>query len=229
MSDEKSISVIIPVFREGKNINKLLHHISSLPGARTVEIIVVDGDPEQDTNYAIADKNIIKVKSSLGRGIQLNAGCARAAGEYLLFLHADTFLPRSAFRDIRETLSEKHLSAGAFTMRFSEAKPVLKALHYLNNGRAVITRIPYGDQAIFIQRCALYKAGGIKAYKLFEDVDLMERLRRRHFKIKILKPKVLTSGRRFEKSGILKGVLKTILLLVLYKAGVHPDKLAAIY
>ena len=229
MIDEKSISVIIPVFREGKSINRLLRHISSLPDSRNVEIIVVDGSAEQDTIKAIADRGIIKVKSPRGRGIQLNAGCSIAAGEFLLFLHADTFLPRTAFRSIRETLSEDHIAAGAFTMRFSGAKTVLKALHYLNNGRAVITRIPYGDQAIFIKRSVLYKVGGIHEYMLFEDIDLMERLRRRKYKIKILTPKVITSGRRFENEGILRGVLKIILLLVLYKAGVSPDKLSTIY
>ncbi|MFO7730457.1 MAG: TIGR04283 family arsenosugar biosynthesis glycosyltransferase [Spirochaetia bacterium] len=229
MNEEKSISVIIPVFHEQKGINRLIDYLISLPGGRAVEIIVVDGAPEQDTIAAIIDRKVIRVASAKGRGVQLNEGFRHAAGEYLLFLHADTFPPAEVYTYVRKTLSEKNLSAGAFTLKFDRANALLKVLQFFSSIRVAITRIPYGDQALFIKKDVFSKIGGYKDYQLFEDVELMERLRRKRHRIKILKQKVLTSGRRFRKSGDLRGALKIILLLILYKAGVHPDTLSKIY
>ena len=229
MNKEKSISVIIPVFHEQEGINRLIKYLTSLPAGEAVEIIVVDGAPEQDTIAAIVDRRVIKVASAKGRGIQLNQGFRHAAGEYLLFLHADTFPPLAVYRCVRKALSEESISAGAFTLSFDRAKAFFKALVRVNCIRATVTRIPYGDQAIFIKKSVFSQIGGYKDYQLFEDLDLMQRLRRRGYRITLLKQKVVTSGRRFRKSGTLRGVLKVILLLVLYKAGVHPDTLSKMY
>ena len=114
-------------------------------------------------------------------------------------------------------------------LKFDRANGLRKALQFFRSVRVAVTRIPYGDQALFIKRSVFVKIGGYKDYQLFEDVELMQRLRRRKHRIKILKQKVLTSGRRFRKSGVILGVLKVILLLTLYKVGVHPDTLSKIY
>lgn len=229
MNEEKSISVIIPVFHEQERINRLIDYLTSLAGGEAVEIIVVDGAPEQDTIAAIVDRSVVKVASARGRGIQLNEGFRHAAGEYLLFLHADTFPPPAVYTCVRKVLSERSISAGAFTLSFDRADALLKALEFGSSIRAVLTRIPYGDQAIFIKTDVFSKIGGYKDYQLFEDVEIMERLRRRGHRITILKQRVVTSGRRFRTSGVLRGVSKILLLLLLYKAGVHPDTLAKMY
>ncbi|MCF7914404.1 MAG: TIGR04283 family arsenosugar biosynthesis glycosyltransferase [Spirochaetaceae bacterium] len=229
MNEEKSISLIIPVFHEQERINRLIDYLTSLPGERAVEIIIVDGAPEQDTIKAIIDQRVIRVASAKGRGIQLNEGFRHASGKYLLFLHADTFPPPAVYTCVRKTLSETNISAGAFTLNFDHANTLLKTIRFMSSIRVAVTRIPYGDQAIFIKTSVFTKIGGYKNYQLFEDIELMERLRRRKHRITILKQKVVTSGRRFRKSGTLRGVLKVILLLILYKAGVHPDTLSKKY
>jgi rSAM/selenodomain-associated transferase 2 len=229
VNKEKSISVIIPVYHEQKQINRLIDYLNSLPGGEAAEIIVVDGAPEQDTIKAIIDRSVITAASAKGRGVQLNEGFRHAAGEYLLFLHADTVPPPDVYACVCKTLSEKNISAGAFTLTFDGTDALLKALQFCSSVRAVLTRIPYGDQAIFIKKNLFSEIGGYKDYQLFEDVDLMERLRKKRHSIKILKQKVVTSGRRFRKSGVLRGIVKVNLLLVLYKAGVHPDTLSKMY
>jgi rSAM/selenodomain-associated transferase 2 len=224
-----SLSVIIPVLHEKERINRLIEHLLALPGSRGVEIIVVDGAGKRDTLEAIKCERVITAASSQGRGAQMNAGSRIAAGDILLFLHADTFPPKGVYGLIRRALSDGETAAGAFSFRFDRANPLMKAMQVLHGIRSMVTRIPYGDQAIFIKRSVFEKVGGYREYPLFEEVDLMERLRKGRYRIRILKQKVTSSGRRFHKNGTIPELTRIILLLILYRLKVHPVKLSALY
>ena len=91
------------------------------------------------------------------------------------------------------------------------------------------TRLPYGDQAIFIKKETFEKLRGYENIALMEDINLMQKLKRKKFKIKILKQKVTTSARKYEKNGLLYNVLRNWILLSLYFLGVSPNKIAKFY
>ncbi|HUT71623.1 MAG TPA: glycosyltransferase, partial [Desulfatiglandales bacterium] len=91
-------SIVIPVLHESDRINSLIENIEGLTGDGGHEVIVVDGSPTKDTIRAIDNENIIKLVSLKGRARQMNAGAAVAKGEILIFLHADTELPRNALK-----------------------------------------------------------------------------------------------------------------------------------
>jgi hypothetical protein len=95
--------------------------------------------------------------------------------------------------------------------------------------RSRITRIPFGDQAIFIRKAYFQKLGGFKDIPLMEDLEIMQRIKKKGDKICIIRCKVLTSPRRWEKEGILRCTLRNWLLQVLYFFGVPPYKLAKWY
>ena len=90
------LSIIVPVFDEDCIINDLIGHLCGLPFSNDSEIIVVDGNQKKNTLKAISRDDVKKVASFKGRGVQMNAGAVVAEGEILLFLHADTRLPRPA-------------------------------------------------------------------------------------------------------------------------------------
>ena len=85
------ISIVIPTYNEsstiGPNLEKMLSVISSGD-----EIIVVDGLSEDCTAEKVKEyKGVTLVENSVrGRAVQMNRGAREAAGEYILFLHADT-------------------------------------------------------------------------------------------------------------------------------------------
>ncbi|MBN1389774.1 MAG: TIGR04283 family arsenosugar biosynthesis glycosyltransferase [Candidatus Thermoplasmatota archaeon] len=229
MASEMTISVIVPVLHEAGNINVLIDHLRSIPGGESVEIIVVDGASEKDTLKAIGRGRVKKISSGRGRGIQMNTGARKARGDVLLFLHADTFLPEEGFDLIRETLEDPRISGGAFKVRLDHINPILGSLIFIHDLRGIITRVPYGDQGIFLRREVFHALGGYRDYRLFEDIDLMERMRKGHYRIRLLPRNVISSGRRFERDGPFRRLARNLFVILLYHFGVPPDRLERLY
>ena len=85
------LSVIIPTLNEAEALPRLLTDLSEQQDL-TMEIIVVDGGSTDATRDVPARFCAGLVTSEAGRGLQMNAGAARAGQELLLFLHADSRL-----------------------------------------------------------------------------------------------------------------------------------------
>ena len=222
------ISVVIPVFRE-EGIAALLDDLLTRQDAYDTEFIIVDGAPERDTLDRITDPRVICLTSPAGRGAQQNRGAEAASGEILLFLHADTLLPDYAFTLIRQTLANPAIAGGAFSLGYAPATPGLSFIAAAANLRSRWTRVPYGDQAIFV-RCSVFRElGGFSPLPVMEDLEFMTRLRRHGLRISILAMSVRTSARRHLREGILRCTLRNLLLRLLYHCGVRPSLLAALY
>jgi rSAM/selenodomain-associated transferase 2 len=222
-------SVIVPALHEAEEINKLIEHLNRLDSEKASEIIVVDGDPERDTLKAIHTNNVFKISSGKGRARQMNAGASVARGEILIFLHADTELPPCAFRRINAFLPRKEYVGGAFDLGIKSDKPIFKVIAFLASLRSRLSRIPFGDQGIFIRREYFNDIGGYKQIPLMEDVELMSRIRRSGKKIKIFYDRVKTSPRRWEREGVLYCTLRNYANQLLYFLGVSPHKLVNWY
>ena len=227
--DKTRFSIIIPVLHESDRINSLIDHIHYLVRDNGHEIIVVDGSPGKDTVGAIRRKGVIKLGTGKGRARQMNAGASRAKGEILIFLHADTELPARAFARIDSIMKGNRYVAGAFSLGIRSNKNILRSLARLASLRCRITRIPYGDQAIFIRRDYFRKIGSYQELPLMEDVELMRRIKHRRDKICILSDHVMTSARRWEEEGSLFGPVRNTILFTLFILRVSPEKLARFY
>src|SRR5207249_4897520 len=107
------ISVVIPVLNEEKRILAQLEAVRDTPGLD--EILVVDGGSHDRTVEIARDCRWTRVLAApCGRATQMNAGACAAAGDVLLFLHADVRLPPRAAERIRESLAQPGVVAGAF-------------------------------------------------------------------------------------------------------------------
>ncbi len=113
---ETHFSIIIPDLHEAAAINGLLEHLRTLALAEECEFIVVDGSPEGDTLQAIAAGKTICMASPPGRGKQMNAGAARAVGDILLFLHADTHPPADILIQTGRAMHDPSCLGGAFSL-----------------------------------------------------------------------------------------------------------------
>lgn len=224
------ISVIIPVLHEEEGINSLINHLYNQSGAKDLEVIVIDADPRKGTINAIERRNsVISVISEKGRGRQMNVGAETASRDILLFLHADTRLPPGGLKQITSTLREKRYIGGAFDLEIASDKTLIRLIGLCASLRSRLTRIPFGDQAIFIRKDYFKRIGGYKEIPLMEDVELMRRIRKHGDKIYIIKTKVKTSPRRWEKEGILFTTLRNWSLQFLFSLGVSPDRLSRFY
>ncbi len=224
-----AISIIIPVFQEKETINNFITTLSDTLGSISNEIIVVDGSKDNDTIKNIRDPNIIKVSSKHGRGQQLNTGAQIANGDILLFLHVDTLLPSFALEDICTALKEKNVGAGAFDIAINSKKIRYRFLACMISFRVRIFRNPFGDQAHFFTQDYFQEIGGYQNIKIMEDLEIMRRIRKRGDSIVILKNKVITSSRRWDQEGSIRGILRNWYIRLRYYLGVHPDKLVKYY
>ena len=220
---------MIPVLHESAVIRPFVRRLRALPAPGPVEFLVVDGAPEADTLAALGSADAVLLRSPRGRGVQMNAGAARASGDILLFLHADTRLPRNAFWAIAHAMADSRIAGGAFDLAIDSPRPIFRVMERIASRRSRLTRIPYGDQAIFIRRSVFAALGGHREIPLMEDVDLMARLRRSGRRIHILPNRVRTSPRRWERDGVILGTLRNWTLVTLYALGVSPERLVRLY
>jgi rSAM/selenodomain-associated transferase 2 len=224
-----TFSVIVPVLNEAGIINVFLEHLRSLNTNEEIEIIVVDGDPDCETTRAITDKDIVTLLSTRGRARQMNAGAAVAGGEILIFLHADTELPPHALGIMSSIMGKSQHIGGAFDLGIKSDRFSFRLIARVASLRARLTRIPYGDQAIFLRRDFFSKIGGYRDIPIMEDVEIMQRIKKLGGSIFLIPDRVQTSPRRWEKEGILFCTLRNWLLSSLFYLGVAPEKLSRFY
>jgi len=225
------ISVIIPVYGEADRINRTIDDLKSSASQMlwATEIIVVDGDPQKRTLRAIKDPDVIKTASPAGRGVQMNHGARAATADLLLFLHADTVLPANAVKRILHVCRDKGVAGGAFDLVIGASHPGFRIIEKGATLRSRITRIPFGDQAIFIKTECFWALGGYKSIALMEDVDIMLRLRKKGYQIRLISNPVVTSARRWKKEGMIYTTIRNWVLQLLFYLGVSPEKLKAYY
>lgn len=224
-----SVSIIIPVYHESAIIQSLVSVLIDLTDAEDVEIIVVDGDPEGGTIRVVNDTRITTLVAAKGRAFQMNRGAAVAQGDILIFLHADTHLPPGGLQLVRSALKNPILVGGAFDLGIRSGKPEYRIIEKMVYYRTRLTKIPYGDQAIFLYRDLFLKIKGYKEIPIMEDIDLMRRVKASGYRITIIPYPVQTSPRRWEREGIVRCTLRNWILATLYRLGVSPAKLAKYY
>ncbi len=221
----ETISIIIPVLNESDQLLKLLHPLTTLSG---LEIIVVDGGSRDQTVAIAKTAGVTVIQSPIGRAHQMNAGAASATGDILLFLHADTWLPRGFDLMIHDTLSQPTAIAGAFRLQIDGADWKLRVIEWGVNLRSRYLQMPYGDQAIFLKAATFQALGGFPTLPIMEDFELVRQLKRRG-RIAIASTAVITSGRRWQKLGAVRTTLTNQCVILAYLLGVSPDRIADWY
>jgi rSAM/selenodomain-associated transferase 2 len=221
------LSIIMPVLNEGEGIAAALDALSILRSLGT-EVMVVDGGSRDATIHRARLRADRVIAAPHGRGLQMNAGADKATGDVLLFLHADTRLPADADHVVLNGLERSGRVWGHFDAEIEGRSPLLIVVAWLMNLRSRLTGIATGDQAMFVRRDAFQAAGGFAAIPLMEDVELCKRLRRVSRPL-CLRERVVTSGRRWEKDGILNTVVLMWRLRLAYFLGADPKALARRY
>ena len=246
------ISVVIPVLNERASLPATIAALRACRSLQ--EIIVSDGGSNDGTvEWLQAQPDIVLVRSIRGKGPQLNAGAERATGNVLLFLHADSELSQAALDAMDSVLpddqrsqpsasqpsashvqsssrSGAQLSAvkavgGAFYLRFAESRPrSLRLVAWGINLRARFRSSATGDQGIFVRRSVFQSIGGAPDWPLFEDVELVRRIKQAG-KFTVLKTPLAVSGRRYIEHGVFRTALLIYSLRLAYWLGVPPQRL----
>jgi rSAM/selenodomain-associated transferase 2 len=222
-----SLSVVVPVLDEAATIQSALAALGPVR-ARGAEVVVVDGGSRDGTRELAAPLADRVIESPRGRAVQMNAGAHASRGGILVFLHADTRLPGDALDALALGLERSGRAWGRFDVEITGAGALLAMVAFMMNARSRASGIATGDQAIFVRRRAFEAAGGFPEIALMEDVALSKALKRQS-KPLCLRQRVTTSGRRWEKNGIVRTILLMWRLRLAYALGADPRRLARLY
>jgi len=201
------LSVVIPALEEEDYLPRTLRCLCQRAlDTESLEILVIDaGSADKTVNIAkqYTDKVFVRpaVRGMKFRSLQLGVEEARA--DTILFVDADTLVPRHFDRLILEAMKQENVAGGAFGFSFDQRGVLPGVISWANSVRYRSGKIFFGDQGVFCHRALAWKAGGIPKEPLMEAAYFCRALKK-HGKMVIINSPVKTSFRRFAEHGVLK-------------------------
>jgi rSAM/selenodomain-associated transferase 2 len=226
------ISVVVPTLDAADGLAAALGALVAAAIDGLVREVIVSDGGSCDATLAIAeDAGARLVFGEAGRGGQLARGAAAARGDWLLFLHADTVLEPGWADAAARFIAAAGDRVAVFTLAFSDDG---LAARTVAAGAMIRTRLfssPYGDQGLLISRAHYEAIGGFADMPLFEDVDIVDRIRRRGGRraLCVLAVRATTSAERYRREGYASRVFRNLWCLTQYRFGVAPEKILAAY
>lgn len=219
------ISVIIPVYNEEECLlkNDVYYQVLAQAG----ELIFVDGG-STDQSVQLARKLGRVVTAPKNRGAQMNRGAKEATHKILLFLHADAFIHLENLQHIVKAIEGKKYIGGCFKQVLDDPAIIYRWIAWTGNIRAKVSKVFYGDQAIFVRKDVFQDMGGFSEVKIGEDVLFTKRLRRKG-RVGILPFAVHCSARRWKNQGIWRAFLLNFRINTALIWNLEPDSLAGTY
>jgi len=202
------VSVIIPTLNEEKNIDICLESVVAQETNAKYEIIVCDGK-SNDRTVEIAkiytNKVILSEVKSIG--LQRNYGANLADGKYLLFVDADTILPKNYIEwGLNKFKNYPDMLGFCAGFKFSNPNPKLVFTEKL-----VCSWFDFNDKIgsptllgfnTFVTADAFRISGGFRDVPL-EDADYARRLHKTGKTCFFTDNFVITSPRRLDEMGLL--------------------------
>lgn len=220
----EKISIIIPVLNEAKILDQTLSQLQSELG--NYELIIVDGG-STDGSVRIAEKYGKVVTSARGRAKQLNAGAAAAAGDILIFLHADIWLESGALAAVETALTSGYVGGG-FCQKIDGKNILYRVIEIAGNIRGKYLKVFYGDSGIFLMHADFEKIGGFPEMPILEEMEFSKNLCKLG-KTTLVTPHIHISARRWETKGIVRTTVNNWLITFLYFLKFSPERLAKLY
>lgn len=214
------LSVVVPAYNEEKLLGESLRAIrSAMAVFEDAELIVCDNNSTDRTAGIARDAGAMVVFEPVNQIARArNTGAARAGGDWLVFVDADSCPTPGLFREVREKIAGGLCLAGGSVISHENMPGAAGAAISLWNSMSRTLRWAAGS-FIFCEAAAFREIGGFDE-RLFasEELDLSRRLKRlarsRGRTMEILeRHPLLTSNRKLELYGwgkALRFMLKTL-------------------
>jgi len=224
-----ALGVVIPALDAATTIGPSIDSLGAPGVAFDVDALVVDGGSTDDTIAVAQAHGARTMTAPPGRGGQLAVGAAAVAGDWLLFVHADTRLDGDWGSAVADFVGQPENAgrAGYFRLVFDDRAQAARRLEGIVAWRARTLGLPYGDQGLLISRQLYDALGGFRPLELMEDVDLVRRIGRR--RLVALPASARTSAQRYRRRGYLLRSARNLVCLALYYLGVPARVLRRIY
>ncbi|MEP1443285.1 MAG: TIGR04283 family arsenosugar biosynthesis glycosyltransferase [Hyphomicrobiales bacterium] len=223
-----ALTVVIPTYNAAHSLGKTLDCVATIRN-----IIVSDGGSSDATRDIAKTHGASVIQKAKGRGAQLKAGSEAATTDWLLFLHADTFLDQQALDAVFQFINafENQQRAAYFRFKLDDDSPQATKLEEIVAWRCRKHALPYGDQGLLIRRDFLNALGGYKAIPIMEDVELVRRITKSHGETALinLEADAVTSADKFLRDGYKWRSTKNLFYLFLFWLKVPPRIIAKLY
>jgi len=178
------LSILIPAYNEAAGLATTLQHITVASAGLTAhgwhsEIIVCDNN-STDSTADIARSHgatvVFEPVNQISRA--RNAAAARATGDWLLFIDADSHPDALLLGEMAATITSGRCLAGGTTLRMNEAGVGVQAMAGLWN---LISRLTHWAAGcfIFVEAASFRQLGGFsESLYASEEIDLFRRLKR---------------------------------------------------
>lgn len=225
------VSIIIPTLDEATVIGRTLDRLAESSGE--FEVLVADGQSEDETLQVVRGRiskfphRLRIVSCPRQRALQLNLAAEQAAGEIILFLHADTEVPGNAISKLEQVMRRNSAPGGNFQIEFSGHSPITHLFTWIYRIRRPLG-IYYGDSGIFVRRETFARMGGFKPIPIMDDYEFVRRMERQGKTVCVQAP-LLVSDRRWRVQGMVKTLASWIWIQLLFSLGIPPQRLASVY
>jgi glycosyltransferase involved in cell wall biosynthesis len=177
------ISVVIPAYNEEKLLGATLHSIGHAVEAFRergwdVETVVCDNNSTDRTAEIAQEQGarvVFEPVNQIGRA--RNQGAAAAAGDWIVFVDADSHPSIGLFRDVAAAIASGRYIAGGSTVRLDTWFPIASTATACWN---IVSRFNkwLAGSFIFCEAAAFRAIGGFShAYYVSEEIDLSRRLK----------------------------------------------------
>ncbi len=202
MSDS-IVEIIIPVWQEAK---VLIEQRAYYEWLRTkARLIFADGGSD-DLTVDLARRYGEVVNAAKGRAAQMNTAAKSTQAEYLLFLHADTYVTEEGWYELTKAIANQ-VDAACFTLAIEDGRSVFRFFEWVINWRARAFRVVDGDCGLLIKRKIFIESGGFDEVAKMEDI-LFARKLKNICVFQMLPAKILASAREWEQSGFWPTLVK---------------------
>jgi rSAM/selenodomain-associated transferase 2 len=227
MTNQNSISVIIPTLNESKNIMGLIPKIIEFGGPFVSELIVVDGGSDDDTVDMAKRLGAMVIQTKKrSRAHQLNIGAQASTSPILYFIHADTLPVKEFAKDIIEYFSQSK-EAGCYRYSFDSDNFLLKINSFFTRFNGIFAG--GGDQTLYITRSLFERLGGFnEKYTIMEDFDLTRRIRKIS-KFYVIPRQIKVSARKYEANGWFRVQIANLLAFILFSINSKPESIKSLY
>ncbi|MDD2899741.1 MAG: TIGR04283 family arsenosugar biosynthesis glycosyltransferase [Desulfuromonadaceae bacterium] len=221
------LTVIIPTYNEEETLPVLLNDLRKQEHV-SLETIIADGGSVDRTQAVAEAFGAIFIKTSRGRGSQMNAATERAQGSCLLFLHADTAItdPDLLSNALQAFAAEFHCNenvAGHFQLSFKRTTKQNNMAYRYAEEKTAFNRMntTNGDQGLLLTTAFFKKIGGFdERLPFLEDQRIAEKIRCQGM-LMTLPGTITTSARRFEKEGFHRRYILMSMIMGLHSIGVE--------
>lgn len=221
------LSVVLPTLNAEKHLPALLSQLRD----NVDEIIVSDGGSTDGTVSIALSANTRLALGCKGRGWQLARG-AKWAGlhledrDWMLFLHADNVLADNWLLAVNTHLKNHPLKAGYFKFKVADKGFKPRLMEKIVALRCWAWQLPYGDQGLLISKALYEQIGGYPNWELFEDVNIIEKLRG---KLRPMQANIYTGADKYKTQGYWRRASQNFRTYRAYKNGASTDSLVRRY